>query len=316
MERLKTYPYSLFLVLIVAAILLSACGGIAPATPTPFPGGCNQFGCPYPAVCNQATGQCVISVPTQAQPKVAPIAPLAGQIAANPPGPLQLAPTPTTVPPSWLDCNPPVPSISNVNSFCANPAAKLGGVSFDFSPASPDALNYRIYPKTISCDWGNTPTVCTGPQGATFPEMICSSCNDQGSAAAYGTTYHCPLGMTEDAYGNCNPVDQNNPDDNYSLCPPGSDWDNSKQACVDEKTAALNPQCPPGYPYFNPEFSICLANPDPAVYDCQSFQIPLGECLTVAKKAGKACQPPASGCPINPMTGGRETWDAASCSCK
>ena len=85
--------------------------------------GCNQLGCPYPAVCDKTSGVCTINQ-AQGPGAAAPQAPGTGIIANNPdPGSL-LAPA----------CIPPVPSVSNINSFCANQIAKLGGATWGRNP--------------------------------------------------------------------------------------------------------------------------------------------------------------------------------------
>ncbi len=277
----------------------------------PAPSGCVQFGCAYPAVCDQATGQCVINNSGQGPATLAPVPLGAGQIANNPSGPIQLAPTATTLPPQNAVCIPPVPSISNVNSFCANQAKGLGGATFHYAPTL-DALDYPTG-NSVNCDLGNPGKgACAGPQSTQFQEFICTQCG-LGSPNQGAVT--CALGSTKNASGLCLPP--SDPNKYYDLCPSGSDWDNSKQACVDEKTAAFNPQCPPGYPYFLPGNYACASQPWQVVYDCQSFPLQLGTCAVIKKAPGTvSCQPPAGGCPVNPLNGGPGTWNQATCSCK
>ena len=257
--------------------LLSACqmGAATPTPVVPAPVTCNQTGCPYPAVCDKNTGVCTIYQTSQApNTNINNPGPAAGAIVANNPN------AGSIFPPA---CNPIVPSVSNINFYCVNPAKGVGGVTFDYSPSS----SYRATTPQGLCGWSANSAQCSGSQGTKFQALICSSCTAPKAPQSYGKL-SCSSGTVEDAQGSCIPIDPNNPNDNYAPCPPGSHYDNSKQACVDDKTSALNPQCPAGYPYFLPDLDYCLAKPYPEVYDCQSFTIPLGACPT-PKQIKKIC---------------------------
>jgi len=284
---MKTIRLGFYLSILVLT-LLSACQMGAP-TATPVPSAsvtCVQTGCPYPAVCDKNTGVCTIYQTPQA-PLTNANNPGVGAIAANNPN------TGSILLPA---CQPPVPSVSKINSYCVNPAKGVGGVTFDYSPSTASSNSYRATTPQGLCGWGASSAQCSGTQGTTLQALICGSCTAPNAPQSYGT-FRCSSGTVEDVQGNCNPIDPNNPSDNYAPCPPGSHYGNSQQACVDDKTSALNPQCPIGYPYFLPDRDYCLAKPYPEEYDCQSFAIPLGACLTPKQI------PHAKPCTKNPLTG-------------
>ena len=277
------------------------------------PRGCEITGCPYPAVCDKTSGVCTINQ-SQGPGAAAPQAPGAGIIANNP-GSNSLLPA----------CSPPEPSISNINSFCANQVAKLGGATWQQNPSDSDPSvvkdaafinNYSGYP---DCNWNGTKVACSGPQDTKMTYDFCTSCGAQnysltapqgGYDAAFGPNI-CSNGYVKNNTGACTPTNPNNP--YYGYCPSGTHYDNTLQNCADDATNQLASPCPAGYPYYLPEFRLCLAKAYPIVYDCQTFTIPLGMCAAQVKKV---CQKPAGGCPNNPVTGGKESWNQATCSCK
>lgn len=296
---MKTYKYGLIFVLIVSGVLISACGG---TSPTPTSGGCNQFGCPYPAVCDLQSGQCVISVTSQAPVVHAPN-PIAGAANSQNSNPIGLAPT---------ACAAPTPAVGQVNTFCANQSAGLGGATFEYSPPA-GAINYSSG-NNVNCTYSNqnSKATCSGPQYAKFQEVYCTSC---GGGDAPGSPVFanasCSKGYTKDASGNCQPSD---PAQQYSPCPTGSHYDNSKQYCVDDVSGQnLADLCPAGTQTYLPDYHYCLPASYPEEYYCQSFPLTLGGCIVPKVKA--ACQPPAGGCGMG-MNGSPLQWDKATCSCK
>src|SRR5271157_1161103 len=112
-----------------AGIIANNPGGpiqVAPTstTPTAAPtasSGCNQLGCPYPAICDKTSGVCTINQ-AQGPGAAVPKAPGAGIIANNP-GANSLVPA----------CPPPTLTISKITSFCANPSANQGGATVVWS---------------------------------------------------------------------------------------------------------------------------------------------------------------------------------------
>jgi|GEM_PF-3297443 len=292
-----------------AGIIQNNPGGpiqVAPTstTPTAMPtasSGCNQLGCPYPAVCDKTSGVCTINQ-QQGPGAAAPQAPGAGIISNNPnPGSL--------LPPA---CSPQEPSVSNINSFCANQVAKLGGATFIYSPSA-GVINYAVGNNT-NCSYSNSNSkaTCSGPQNGNVQEIYCTSCGGgDAPGAAVFANFSCSKGYTKDATGSCL---ANDPNQEYSPCPAGSHYDNNKQYCVDDGTGQnLTDLCPAGTVTYLPDYHYCLPNNYPEVYNCQTFTIPLGVCAAQVKKV---CQKPAGGCPNNPVTGGKESWNQASCSCK
>src|SRR5271157_4449837 len=160
-----------------AGIIQNNPGGpiqVAPTstTPTAMPtasSGCNQLGCPYPAVCDKTSGVCTINQ-QQGPGAAAPQAPGAGIISNNPnPGSL--------LPPA---CSPQEPSVSNINSFCANPSAKLAGATWQQKPSVGDPSvvkdaafinNYSGYP---DCNCNGTKVACSGPQDSKMTYEFCT----------------------------------------------------------------------------------------------------------------------------------------------
>ena len=286
-----------------AGIIANNPGGpiqVAPTstTPTAMPtasSGCNQLGCPYPAICDKTSGVCTINQ-QQGPGAAAPQAPGAGIIANNPnPGSL--------LPPA---CSPPVPSISNINSFCANQVAKLGGATWEQDPPDGDPSvakdaafinNFSGYP---DCNWNQSKVTCSGPQDTKMTYLFCTSCGapnyvSQDYDAAYGPNM-CSNGYVKNNTGACAPADPNKP--YYGYCPSGTHYDNTLQNCADDATNQLASPCPSGYPYYLPDLRLCLAKAYSIVYDCQTFTVPLGECTTPVHKI-----PNAKKCTTNPMTG-------------
>jgi hypothetical protein len=278
-------------------------------TPTAAPtasSGCNQLGCPYPAVCDKTSGVCTINQ-QQGPGAAAPQAPGAGIIANNPnPG--------SIIPPV---CDVPAPTISQVTSFCANQVAGLGGVTFDpytqLLPNSNDGSFYASIPSNVNCtqDQKTNHVACSGPPGTSFQVTVCNTCGviqPQGSVI-------CAFGRTANPPNGCFP---SSPQDTHNgqvpVCLPGTHYDNNKQNCVDDVTGKLVSACPSGYPYYNPEFYTCSSKPNQGIFNCQTFTVPLGECVTPVKKIpGTGNQCPAGKtykCTKNPLTG------AQVCSCQ
>jgi hypothetical protein len=262
-----------------------------PTTAPPHQGSCNQTGCPYPAICDQTSGVCTINQ-QQGPGAAAPQQPGAGIIANNPnPGSL--------LPPA---CSPPVPSISNINSFCANHTSKLGGATWDQNPPDGDpsvvrdATFINNFSQNPDCLATQSKMVCSGPQDEKVTFEFCTTCGapnyQQVKTPAIGA-FVCANGYVNDGTGFCAPQGH------YSLCPTGTHYDNSLQNCAADVTDKLDSPCPVGFPYYLPDYHQCLAKAYPIVYNCQTFQLQLGEC-PVYKVPGTGGTGP---CKINPMTG-------------
>ena len=261
------------IVSILLLILLSACemGTAVPPPPSPPP--------PPPT-----------SVPATPLTKNNNPGPAAG-IANNPnPG--------SIIPPV---CDVPAPTMGQVTSFCANQVAGLGGVTFDpytqLLPNSNDGSFYASIPSNVNCtqDQKTNHVACSGPPGTSFQVMVCNTCGviqPQGSVI-------CAFGRTANPPNGCFP---SSPEDTHNgqvpVCLPGTHYDNNKQNCVDDVTGQLVSACPSGYPYYNPEYYTCSSKSNQGIFNCQTFTVPLGECLTSVKKV-----PGTGPCKINPMTG-------------
>ena len=164
-------------------------------TPTAAPtasSGCNQLGCPYPAVCDKTSGVCTIN---QAQgPAAAPQAPGA-EIIANNPGANSLVPA----------CPPPPLTISKITSFCANPSANQGGATIVWSdnPVTPQAFSsyyliedgYQTGGNGKEDNWNSNQTVFSGPQGTNVVMTYCSVCSTVPSLVTWNG-YQQYLGTT------------------------------------------------------------------------------------------------------------------------
>jgi len=241
----------------------------------------------------------------------------------NPPGPGagQLLPA----------CVPPVPSISNVESFCANPSAGIGGASFVWDPSQegpPPGWSGTGWADTeesgAACQWGNgnqgPKVTCTGTQGGAVKVLVCTQCGGAFTGLTSPKDFVCPPGSVPQG-GSCDysPSYTGTPDPNtpskFYLCPSGSHFDNAQQNCVDDVSG--NPvsglgseSCPANYPYYDIWGGMCTKLPLHQ-YSCQYFSVPLGTCAVQQK----VCQPPAGGCGINPLNGAKKTWHQATCSC-
>ena len=258
-----------------AGIIANNPGGPIQVAPTAS-SGCNQLGCPYPAVCDKTSGVCTIN---QSQGPSAAVhqAPGAGIISNNPnPGSL--------LPPA---CSPPVPSVGSISSFCANQVAKLGGATFeDHTNLTVDGTNSWLVGDFIgsafTCTLSDATSegICSGPQNGTIQAMICSSCG--GDLAASNAPHACAKGYVLDGQGDCLAANPSQ-DDPSIWCPPSTHYDNGLQNCADNKTNQLASPCPQGFPNYIPYAHQCWNNAE-MVFNCQSFQIPLGECITPVKK--------------------------------
>ncbi len=210
-------------------------------------------------------------------------------------------------------CTPPVPSISNINSFCANQAAGLGGATWTQFPSDEDpsvamdAAFINNYSANPDCNWNQSKVACSGPQDAKVTYQLCTSCGASNSVEpqAYNATFGpnvCTNGYVKDNNGACVPANKNNPP-YYGICPAGTHYDNSLQNCADDVTNQLASPCPPGYPYLLPVYRLCLAKALPVVYNCQLFTIQLGECIILQKKPGVV----VPSCPAG------TTWNGSCC---
>ncbi len=251
--------------------------------------GCNQTGCPYPAVCDQKSGQCTIYQPPQAPGTTNKNpGPAAGAIAANNPN------SSSIIPPV---CSPPEPSISQVTSFCANQAAGIGGTSFTLDTVKnlPPGYGYftEVSPKSTNCS--NTSDlskfVCSGPKDTKFNLLVCTGCGTY-SADAFND-FACAQGYQKVGYG-CDLIDPNN---KPPLCPIGTHYDNALQNCASDATGKLDSPCPSGYPYFYP-FAICFPHAQPAVENCKYFSVYLDACAPLNKAPSGAQR-----CMTDPLTG-------------
>lgn len=220
----------------------------------------------------------------------------------------------TVVPPQLAQvCNPPVPSISKINSFCANPAAGLGGASFTDTTylGNPNVNNGESNPYSadnVNCNWqqglDTSKYSCSGTQNTKFQVVICAMCVPPNQPTIVpGYSISCSTGYMKDAQGNCTPID---PNQVYGLCPTGSHYDNGAQNCVDNVTNKTASPCPAGFPYYEPDNShYCWSKSAPTAYNCQSFTIPLGDC---------SIQPQQKSCPPKSCAPGY-SWSPAKCAC-
>jgi hypothetical protein len=281
-------------------------------TPTAEPtasSGCNQLGCPYPAVCDKYSGVCTINQ-SQGPGAAAPQAPGAGIIANNP-GANSLVPA----------CPPPPLTIGKTTSFCANPSANQGGATIVWSdnPVTPQAFSsyyviedgYQLTSGKDTCT--NNDTVCSGPQNTNVVINMCSVCSTASGLTWNGfqgylyqgaqnsnliDPFVCPTGYTL-SNGQCvtpsnsqNGYTDTNADAPLFPCASGTHYDNGKQNCVDDVTGKISSPCPPGYPYLLAGMpghypAQCYKNPFPVAYNCQSYTIPLGECTAPSKRSPK-----------------------------
>ena len=212
-------------------------------------------------------------------------------------------------------CNPPVPSISDINSFCANQAAGLGGASFTDTtylgnPSDNNGESHPYGPDNVNCNWqqglDTGKYICSGPKNTKFQVVICALCVPPNQLTAVPGYVACSKGYMRDDQGNCNPID---PNQVYGLCPTGSHYDNGAQNCVDDVTDKLASPCPAGFPYYEPDDSHYCWNQsaaNPAIYNCQTFNLQLGDCSVAPKQ--KSCGAPKSCSP-------GYSWSSKSCSC-
>ena len=224
------------------------------------------------------------------------------------PTPIVLVPTglvpttPVVLVPTGLApaCVPSVPSIDQVYAFCANQAAKVGGASFVSGWGMTEELG-------ANCQNNATNTTCTGTPGTTMQVMVCSNCVVKDDLHLPLSDYACPSGSDPMWDGiNYGCVKGGSiPTPGAPLppfCPSGDHYDNNQQNCVDNVTEKVVPDtvsqgCPAGYPYYDLFYNVCTKKPL-NLYNCQTFSVPLGECITPVHKI-----PNAKKCTTNPMTG-------------
>ena len=211
-------------------------------------------------------------------------------------GPINIAPTPA--------CIPPTSSVDNIGYSCANQAAGSGGVTF----VGPAGYNSASSTDNVSCNWLHIPNVsCSGPQDTKFQVTYCMSCGEP-YAQTLGA-FVCSSGYMNNGQGDCVPPVEVGTLGN-APCLTGSHWDNTLQNCVDNTTQKLASPCPAAFPYYNPDFHYCLAKAYPEVFNCQTYNLQTGECLSVVKKPSTGSKCPAGQTyTCNPMLGG-------ACSCK
>src|SRR5271157_5606818 len=172
---MKYLRRSFYLGFLLLMLLATSCT-LGTATPTSAVS-CVQLGCPYPAVCDKNSGVCTINQ-AQGPGASAPQAPGAGQISNNPGGSISIAPS----------CNPPVPSISNISSFCANQTSKLGGATWDQNPpdGDPSVAKDAVFSNNSEyldpgCSWSQDKVACAGPQDEKVEFEFCTSCGAPNS---------------------------------------------------------------------------------------------------------------------------------------
>ncbi len=180
-------------------------------------------------------------------------------------------------------CVPPAPQIADVNSYCANPIKGVGGVTYsDTTTLAPDGstgswLVGDSVSGGASCnlDNGTSSATCYGPSGSTIQAMICSSC--AAPLATAQTDVVCAKGFALEAdQKTCGAVDPQFYT-HYTFCPTGSQWNNAKQACIDDATKKPASLCPPDHPIYDPGNGRCVTSAQ-NVYNCQSFPVKLGVC--------------------------------------
>lgn len=210
-------------------------------------------------------------------------------------------------------CDPGTPSIVSSVNFCANTDLKLGGATIVMDASEVTTQNATCTLGTSSNDFKFT---CYGPQTENVTIEACNSCGPAGKSGSqvdWGQ-YPCSKGYVKMPDGiSCLP-DQSSNGQGYESCPAGSHYDNAQQWCVDDVTQQkLTDLCPNGTKTYLPSNHHCLPINYPEVYNCQTFTVPLGACLTKIKSSesggSNSCEPPPSGCPIG------EIWKAAKCSC-
>jgi hypothetical protein len=232
--------------------------------------------------------------------------------------PLDAMPTSTPTPAPVLEqaplglapaCTPDEVTIDKVTSFCANPAADLGGATFLLNP-SLSVMNFTSGNDNVHCDQAafSAKVICSGPPNEEFQRTECTSCGQPASLALY-EPFECADGFIKDNIDHyCMPVDLN---DTYALCPAKSHYDNDQQICVDDGTGQPISICPPGFPYLTPN-QMCFSQPYPEVFNCQTFTVQLGDCSLSPNPPGGGNQGSGSSeisCPSD------TSWDAGLSCC-
>lgn len=196
----------------------------------------------------------------------------------------------TVVPPAFVvpACVPPVPTIGDVSSFCANPTKGFGGASFtDTTFYNTDNQTSWLSSDSIgggaSCQLDNGTSIgtCSGAQNGTLQAMVCGSCTPPlapGPPVPGSKVIVCAQGWKlRPDQTTCAPTP---PNTYFAFCPPGSHYDNALQNCADNVTNKLASPCPPDYPFYSPGHGQCSTKVK-EVYHCQTFPIQLGACAAL-----------------------------------
>ncbi len=271
-------------------LFLSACGPGAPATPI-------VLSSRTTIVISTPTSHIVPPGQTEPPPEVElPSTNPAGQLSMAPTADLSVSLNNSPVDASSaLKCTPPEPAVDQAVSFCANKDAALGGASFYVSG---DWVWHNIAQATCDADTSGSTLklVCSGPQDTSVQVTSCGSCGggDPPGASIFGD-YTCAKGFEKRPNGSCI---QASAEGNYGLCPPGSHWDNGAQYCLDNATDARNTDiCPPGTVTYLPDYHSCLTKPYTAIYNCQTWKVPLGSCAPKIKKLQAIATAQPTACP-------------------
>jgi|GEM_PF-2593929 len=192
----------------------------------------------------------------------------------------------TVVPPVLaFVCTPPIPTVGEVSSSCANQIKGVGGITYsDMTNLQADGTSSWLVGDSIagsvSCtlDNGTSTATCSGAQNGAFQAMVCSSCGDTTGTNA---SFVCANGYNKSVDGYCYATDakKNSP---TLWCPAGSHYDNALQNCADNVTNKLASPCPSGYPAYTPFDHKCWNKAEMA-FNCQTFPLQLGACTTPKK---------------------------------
>ena len=155
---MKYLRNALYLGILLLTLLATGCqmGTAAPPPPSPPP--------PPPT-----------SAPTSPLTKNNNPGPAAG--IANNPNPGSILPSSCAAPP-WAN---------SITSFCANPAAGIGGASFipGNIDSTPNIMETSLLPNNATCGYSTTGStsgfkwICTGPQDSKIQLLVCHVCQPQ-----------------------------------------------------------------------------------------------------------------------------------------